>query len=57
MKQLIYVVFGIIYLIPAIITLILEVIAKVASLLFNYADMFCKWYVSTAKTLYDRYDK
>lgn len=30
MKQLIYIGFGIIYLIPAIITLILEVIAKLA---------------------------
>jgi hypothetical protein len=57
MKQLIYIGFGIIYLIPAIISLILEVIAKLASLLSHYADMFCKWYVSKVRNLYDRYDK
>ena len=57
MKQLIYIGFGIIYLIPAIITLILEVIAKLASLLFHYADRLCKWYVSKVRNLYYRFDK
>ena len=57
MKQLIYIGFGIIYLIPAVITLILEVIAKLASLLFHYADRLCKWYVLKVRNLYDRYDK
>ena len=57
MKQLIYIGFGIIYLIPAIITLALEIVAKVSSYLFHYADRLCKWYVSEVRKIYDRYDK
>ena len=57
MKQLIYIGFGIIYLLPAIITLALEIVAKVSSCLFHYADRFCKWYVSKVRNIYDRFDK